>query len=28
MACGSARALVDVVAGRKPDVDFSFVNPD
>lgn len=24
MACGSARALVDVVAGRKPDVDFRF----
>jgi D-amino-acid dehydrogenase len=25
MACGSARALVDVVAGRKPDVDFHFI---
>jgi len=25
MACGSARALVDVVAGRKPDVDFRLV---
>jgi D-amino-acid dehydrogenase len=24
MACGSARALADVVAGRKPDVDFRF----
>jgi D-amino-acid dehydrogenase len=26
MACGSARALVDVVAGRKPDVDFRFTH--
>ncbi len=25
MACGSARALVDVVTGRKPDVDFHFI---
>jgi D-amino-acid dehydrogenase len=25
MACGSARGLADVVAGRKPDVDFAFV---
>lgn len=24
MACGSARALADLVAGRKPDVDFAF----
>ena len=24
MACGSGRALVDVVAGRKPDIDFRF----
>ncbi len=24
MACGSARALADVIAGRKPDVDFAF----
>ena len=24
MACGSARALADVVAGRKPDVEFQF----
>ena len=24
MACGSARALADVVAGRRPDVDFRF----
>jgi len=28
MACGSARALVDVVAGRKPDVDFTFTGSD
>jgi len=26
MACGSARALVDVVAGRKPGVDFGFTH--
>ena len=25
MACGSARALADVVGGRKPDVDFRFI---
>jgi D-amino-acid dehydrogenase len=25
MACGSARALVDVVGGRRPDVDFEFI---
>ena len=25
MACGSASGLADVVAGRKPDVDFAFV---
>jgi D-amino-acid dehydrogenase len=25
MACGSGRALADVVAGRKPEVDFQFV---
>jgi D-amino-acid dehydrogenase len=25
MACGSAAALADVVAGRKPDVDFAFI---
>jgi D-amino-acid dehydrogenase len=25
MACGSARALADVVAKRKPDVDFAFI---
>jgi D-amino-acid dehydrogenase len=24
MACGSGRALADVVAGRKPEVDFIF----
>jgi D-amino-acid dehydrogenase len=24
MACGSGRALADVIAGRKPDVDFAF----
>jgi D-amino-acid dehydrogenase len=24
MACGSARGLADVVAGRKPDVEFKF----
>lgn len=24
LACGSARALADIVAGRKPDVDFAF----
>ncbi|MGE5104641.1 MAG: FAD-dependent oxidoreductase, partial [Betaproteobacteria bacterium] len=27
MACGSARALVDIVAARSPDVDFAFVDP-
>jgi D-amino-acid dehydrogenase len=27
MACGSARALVDIVAARTPDVDFAFVDP-
>jgi D-amino-acid dehydrogenase len=25
MACGSARGLADVIAGRKPDVDFRFL---
>ena len=25
MACGSARALADIAAGRKPDVDFRFI---
>ena len=25
MACGSARALADLIAGRKPDVDFAFM---
>ena len=25
MACGSARALADIIAGRKPDVDFRFI---
>jgi len=24
MACGSGKALADVVAGRKPEVDFTF----
>ena len=24
MACGSGRALADVIAGRKPEVDFAF----
>jgi glycine/D-amino acid oxidase-like deaminating enzyme len=24
MACGSGRALADVIAGRKPDVEFAF----
>ena len=24
MACGSGRALADLIAGRKPDVDFAF----
>jgi D-amino-acid dehydrogenase len=24
MACGSGRALADVIVGRKPDVDFAF----
>jgi len=27
MACGSGRGLADVVAGRKPDVDFAFTRP-
>jgi D-amino-acid dehydrogenase len=27
MACGSARGLADVVAGRKPDVEFAFTRP-
>jgi D-amino-acid dehydrogenase len=27
MACGSARALADLIAGRKPDVDFAFTQP-
>ncbi|MGE5169841.1 MAG: D-amino acid dehydrogenase [Rudaea sp.] len=26
MACGSARALVDIMAGRRPDVDFAFLD--
>ena len=26
MACGSGRALADIVAGRKPDVDFRFTH--
>ncbi|MEP7182870.1 MAG: D-amino acid dehydrogenase [Betaproteobacteria bacterium] len=26
MACGSGRALADVVAGRRPDVDFAFTH--
>jgi D-amino-acid dehydrogenase len=25
MACGSGRALADLVAGRRPDVDFAFL---
>jgi len=25
MACGSGRALADIIAGRKPDVDFAFL---
>jgi D-amino-acid dehydrogenase len=24
MACGSARALADIISGRKPEVDFNF----
>jgi len=24
MACGSGRALADVIAGRRPDVEFAF----
>jgi D-amino-acid dehydrogenase len=24
MACGSGRALADIVAGRRPDVEFAF----
>ena len=27
MACGSGRALADVIAGRKPGVDFAFTGP-
>ena len=27
MACGSGRALADVIAGRKPEVDFRFTGP-
>ena len=27
MACGSARALADVIAARKPEVDFAFTGP-
>ena len=27
MACGSGRALADIVGGRKPDVDFRFAHP-
>src|SRR4030095_10471279 len=27
MACGSGRALADLIAGRKPDVDFAFTRP-
>ncbi len=27
MACGSGKALADVVAGRKPEVDFTFAAP-
>ena len=27
MACGSGRALADVIAGRKPEVDFAFTAP-
>jgi len=27
MACGSARGLADVVANRKPDVEFAFTRP-
>ena len=27
MACGSARALADVIAARKPEVDFAFTRP-
>ena len=27
MACGSGRALADLIAGRKPDVDFAFTQP-
>ncbi len=26
MACGSGRALADVIAGRKPDVEFGFAS--
>jgi D-amino-acid dehydrogenase len=27
MACGSSRALADLVSGRKPEVDFKFLTP-
>ena len=27
MACGSGRALADIVAGRTPEVDFAFTAP-
>jgi len=27
MACGSGRALADLIAGRKPEVDFAFTRP-
>jgi len=27
MACGSGRALADVISGRKPEVDFAFTHP-
>jgi D-amino-acid dehydrogenase len=27
MACGSGRALADLIAGRKPEVEFAFTRP-